>query len=205
MLLVFILFAIILFALFILMISVIKVRIEDLTLDNFKGKFIYDYSIYLELYILNKIKILSINLNKNKVQRLDIKNKFKKVDLSKYKRYMNKDLFKKMLSYIKISKINLKIKVGTQDVLFTAGIIAFLSSIIAISLSNLITKFDNNKHKYIVTPIYVDKNVIKILLDCIIEVKMVHIINIIYNLIKKRSVRKYERTSDRRSYEYGYE
>ncbi len=55
-------------------------------------------------------------------------------------------------------------------------------------------------------PIYEDKNRIKLILNCIIQVKLVHIISIIYYVVKKRKEkRKYERASNRRSYDYSYE
>ena len=54
---------------------------------------------------------------------------------------------------------------------------------------------------YDIKPIYKDKNLYEISLNCIIEVKMVHIINMIYKIVKKRRSDKNERTSNRRAYD----
>jgi hypothetical protein len=75
----------------------------------------------------------------------------------------------------------------------------------AIGLSNMIKEFQKQKHKYTITPVYADKNIIKINLNCIIKIKMIHIICVLYILMKKRRVEKHERTSNRRTYDYSYE
>ena len=62
----------------------------------------------------------------------------------------------------------------------------------------------SKKKKFTVLPLYNIGNVIKINLNCIIDVKIVHIIYVIYILFKKgRNVN--ERASDRRAYDYSYE
>ena len=87
----------------------------------------------------------------------------------------------------------------------TAFIVFFVSTLISVLLPNIVKKSKNKYCDYIVQPIYVDKNVYKIEFNCIIELKIVHIISIIYFLAKKGRSDKNERASNRRSYEYGYE
>ena len=66
--------------------------------------------------------------------------------------------------------------------------------------------YKKEKYEYKIKPIFGKQNFLKICIDCIINLKMVHIINIIYILKKKRSVNKYDkRTSDRRAYAYSNE
>ena len=109
----------------------------------------------------------------------------------------------KNITDIKINKLNLKIKIGTENAFFTSMIIPIISSIISIILMKKITNVE--KQKYIVEPIYLNQNILEILISGIFEMKMIHIINIIYILIKKEGVKKNERTSNRRTYDYGYE
>ena len=59
--------------------------------------------------------------------------------------------------------------------------------------------------KFNVKPVFINKNLLNIDFSGIFEIKMIHIINIIYILNKKEGVKKYERTSNRRSYAYSYE
>lgn len=68
-----------------------------------------------------------------------------------------------------------------------------------------INKIEKN-YKYQITPIFQNKNLYKINLNCIIQLKMVHIINVIYIFSKKGRSDKNERTaSNRKSYGYSYE
>ena len=52
---------------------------------------------------------------------------------------------------------------------------------------------------------YKNKNIIKLQLDGIFDIKMIHIINTICTIKKKRRVYKNERTSNRRTYDNCYE
>ncbi|MFR5312918.1 MAG: hypothetical protein ACLTGH_00600 [Clostridia bacterium] len=110
----------------------------------------------------------------------------------------------KHFSDIQVNKLNLKIKIGTENVFFTSMIIPIVSSIISIILMKKITNVE--KQKYVVEPIYLNQNILEILISGIFEIKMIHIISIIYILKQKEEgVKKNERTSNRRSYDYGYE
>ena len=92
---------------------------------------------------------------------------------------------------------------GTQNAAFTAMIVSFINIITSILVSN-------NKNKKInyflkIDPIYQNQNIVNLQFNCIISLKIVNIINIIYILKKKGRVDKNERTSNRRSYAYSYE
>ena len=75
-----------------------------------------------------------------------------------------------------------------------------ISSIISIILARNIETYDKTKYKYIITPKFEDETIVKIKLNYKIDIKIVHIINVIYMLIKKRSVKYDERASNRRTY-----
>lgn len=197
---------------FVLILSTIKISIENVSISNYdqitKDITNNRYSIKISLYLLNKIKIFTKKLsNKN------IKNKYKKlikekIDIDQIKRenLMNKenlDILRKL--EIKISKLNLNVEIGTEDIFLTTGIVFILSTIISIILPRLIEKYEEDKYKYQIHPIYKDDNLFKIDLDCIISVKMVHIIYIIYIVLQRKRVDKNDRTSNRRAYDYSYE
>ena len=126
--------------------------------------------------------------------------KTEKIDLS----------FSDGLEIIKKSKIELEffktnIKIGTEDIIFTSFIVTILSSLLGIGLAKAIKKYTENKFYYSILPVYGKNNMLDIDLNCIINVKLVHIIYVIYMFSKKRSEKKYERTSNRGSYDYSYE
>ena len=113
----------------------------------------------------------------------------------------------KLLKKIKpnVSLLNLELKIGTEDAILTSFIVFLISTGISILLPHVIKRYDKNKYKYLITPLYFQKNLYQIKLNCIIEIKLVHIINMIYIFIKKRRSDKNERTSNRRPYDYSYE
>ena len=164
-----------------------------------------DYKIIFKLYILKYLPIIKINITKTKLEKIKLKDKMKNLDMKliENKNKFDKEFFKtiKDIKYT-IKNINLRIDLGTENASLTSFIIPIISTIISIYLQRKIEKFENQR--FIVNPIYKDKNFININLNCIFEIKMIHIINIIYILNKKRRDENV-RTSNRRSYDYSYE
>lgn len=208
-----IVFFIILFlALLILVItlSTLQIRIKKANISNMNlGKIEYDYLFFIELKFLNKLKIIQIAIDKEKVSKLSKKFKLKeKIDIKKVEKGIpNKKARKKLQEKldIKLNEFHLKAEIGTYDVIITSAIIAVISSAIGIVMAKLIDNYKKEKYGYTIMPIYKNKNIINLSLNCIIQVKMVHIISIIFTLLRKRKERnKHVRTSNRRSYDYSY-
>ncbi len=165
-----------------------------------------DYKVIIKLCILKKIPILKVNITKTKLEKMKIKEKIKNID---FKIIQNKNKFDKNAikaikkSNININKINLKLEIGTENATLTSVIVPAISTILAILLSK---KIENPKNQlFIIQPVYINQNLINIVFSGIFEMKMIHIINIIYILNRKKGVNKHERTSNRRSYDYSYE
>ena len=183
----------------------ISIEVKNLKIKANKKMYISDnYKIIFKIIILNKIPILKFNLNNEKLvlERNKRINKKGLKEESFLKNKIKKEILKHF-SDIQVNKLNLKIKIGTENAFFTSMIIPIISSIISIILMKKITNAE--KQKYIVEPIYLNQNILEILISGIFEMRMIHIINIIYVLNKERKVNKHERTSNRRSYDYGYE
>ena len=129
-----------------------------------------------------------------------------KINVKKIKdnKQLNIDTIKLLKnSEFKLEKFNFNGCIGTQNAAFTAMIVSFINIITSILVSN-------NKNKKInyflkIDPIYQNQNIVNLQFNCIISLKIVNIINIIYILKKKGRVDKNERTSNRRSYAYSYE
>ena len=169
-----------------------------------------DAKLNIKLMFLNKIPILKINLGNSKILEVvkykKIKEAMAKIELDDIKDKENLEYFK-YLKYlnIKTKKFKLDFKIGTENAIITSFLVTAIASGIGILLSKTIKKYNNKDYKYVITPMYLNKNIIEIGLFCIIQIKMVHIIHIIYLLLKRRRVDKYERTSNRRPYDYSYE
>lgn len=184
----------------------ISIEVKNLKIKANKKMYISDnYKIIFKIIILNKIPILKFNLNNEKLvlKRNKRINKKGLKEESFLKNKIKKEILKHF-SDIQVNKLNLKIKIGTENAFFTSMIIPIVSSIISIILMKKITNVE--KQKYVVEPIYLNQNILEILISGIFEIKMIHIISIIYILKQKEEgVKKNERTSNRRSYDYGYE
>ena len=177
--------------------STIKIRINDLKIEN--SEINKKYKFYIELYFLNKIKIFSIKINNDKYKKI-VKNKrlknFNKSNLPIGRLILN------IIQKIRIEKLNLKLSIGTEDAPFTSYVVAVIAGIIGANLPKYVDIKDKNKIEYSVKPVY-NKNTFNLYLDSIINLKIVHIIYIIYNLVKKGRG-KNERTSNRRAYAYSH-
>lgn len=197
-----------------LLLSTIKINIEKLYISNIDNDIKKDrgwkkeFVFYLELYLFNKIRLIRINLNEKKLKKLNIDKKIKQLDKFEFdkKDILNKEnllLLKKL--HVNLAKFHLNIKIGTEDAILTSISVAVISALLGIVLGNVIKEYDSELHFFKIDPIYINTNVIKIDLKSILNINMVHIIHVIYMLLKKRRVYKNERTSNRRSYDYSYE
>lgn len=178
-----------------------------------KEKLNYDYKVIVELKFLGKVKIAKSIINPEKIRKLNkrtnIKQIVENIDFKKVKNNLpnkkeNERLFNKM--NIELKKFHLSLDIGTWDVIVTSAITTLIASFLGVILAKVIDDYDDEKYKYRIMPIYENKNAIKLSLNCIIQVKVVHIISIIFTLLKNRKEKEeYERTSNRRSYDYSYE
>ncbi len=203
----------------ILCLSNLEVEIEKLWFDstNKKHKRLSDYDIFIRIKLFDKITWFKFKIDDDKMVKMK-NSKF--LNSKMFKKFNNIQNVKKFISRnkkeifnlknlkeldINIKKLNLKMKLSALDNIITSFGVAIISSIISIILARSIKEYDKDKYYYRVTPIYEYKPILKIKLNCIIDVKIVHIMNIIYILLKKRSVENNERTSNRRTYVCGNE
>lgn len=180
---------------FLLLFSTVKVKIEKLELNNIlQPKLQYDYQFNIGIYFLDKIKILEVHLNKNSkiLKKINLTPMSKDI---KYDKFVF-DLLKKM--HIEIENFYLKFNIGTESVFLTTSLVFILATIISIILPHLVQYKNYKKISYQILPLQNGKNCLDFQLNCIISIKMVHIINIIYIYLQKESRDKDGRTSNRR-------
>ena len=154
-----------------------------------KDSRIYVYLLLFNYFKLFKKEIREINFKNIKLQNKDIDIKFLK----------NKDFkinYKELLKNIKIEikKINLSLKIGTENAALTAILVGMIASVLGIIIK---------RPKYEIIPIYTGENLINLKLDGIFTIYLMHYI---YSLILNRKRRdENERTSNRKSYDNCYE
>ena len=172
-----------------------------------------NYCIILKLCILKNLPIIKIQITEEKLSKFKSNVKLKekirkeigKIDVKKLEKEITLSKLKEISKTIKIliEKFNLKIEVGTENAVVTAMIIPFISTLISFLLRNKVEKYKDQK--YNIKPVFLNKNMLNIEFSGIFQIKMIHIINIIYILNKKEGEDRNERTSNRRSYAYSYE
>ena len=208
MILVFLYIFMIIILLFILLIfSKIQIKIEDFKFSSQLPKHTNkDYKIIFKLYILSKIPIFKLVITDEKIRKMNMKEKFRKMEtkIIEKKEFLNKNIIESIKKVeLMIKNIELKIDLGTESTILTSILVPIISTVISIFINQKIQ--DYNRQKFIVNPIFTNKNLINIEITSIFELKMIHIINSIYVLNKKEGVENYERTSNRRTYDNCYE
>ena len=202
------------FLIIILMILTIRVKFEftDFKFTSLSKEHLNkNYRIKTTVYVFEKIPILVLKITNEKIQKIMNSEKTKKViknqeiKIIENRKNIDKELIKNLKNIkLQVEEMNLQISLGTEDASITAFIIPIISTIIAIFLSKKVRKH-NNKQVFSITPIYINQNLINIQFSGILQIKMIHIINTICIVNKKRRGGKNERASNRRSYDYSYE
>ena len=187
--------------------SKIQVKIINLKFSSIMPRHLNkDYKIAIRWYILSKIPIMKFNINKTKMEKIKIKEKIRNIDFKILEEQGKIDVKKlKTLKELKmkIKSVNLNLEIGTENAALTSILVPVISTVIAIVLRKKVRKYENQI--FIINSVYLNQNLLNISLSGIFEIKINHIINMIYILNKKEGVNKYERTSNRRSYDYSYE
>lgn len=179
-----------------------EIEIENFKYSNYKKQISDNFIVKFRIFILNNLKIIQIKLNKEKINKIYSKQKLEKIDAKKLMEKLpksNKEKIK-ILQIINLKRVNLYLEIGMQDVMITTMLIPILATILSI----IFAKISNKQNCYYkLQPIYIDKNIYKINLNCIISIKLIHIINIMWRILRKRDDIN-ERTSNRGSYAYRY-
>lgn len=193
----------------VLIFSKIQVEIENfrLNLPKNKNKILNDTFLFkIKLVIFGTLPIINLKINREKLKKLEnnLKDKKIKLDINKIGKKITKENINDARKLqMHIEKIKLKINFGTENTILTSFIVPIISTIWSIVLTKKRVK--EEKQRLEINPIYNKGNLVNIVFEGIFEIKMIHIIKVICAKIKKRRVEKYERTSNRRAYDYSYE
>lgn len=112
-----------------------------------------------------------------------------KIDLGKITRKIpiNKSSLKSILKLkINIETLNLNLELGLQNALLTSYTVAIISSAIGIILPHIVKPQDLKQCKYQISPVYNNTDTINLYLNSTINIKIVNIIILAYNLLKNK-------------------
>lgn len=172
---VFFLFILVIFTILIIAIhtSKIGIDIKNLIIDtDAEEKINEDGKIYVYLLLFNKIKLFRKNVRN--IPMKDVKFETSDFDIKIFK---NKDIKINYLELIQninidIKNIDLNVNIGTEDAGITAILVGILAGILGIIIK---------KPKYQILPIYANRNLLKINLNGIFTIYLMHYI---YKFIK---------------------
>lgn len=159
--------------------SKIGIDIKNLIIDtDAEEKINEDGKIYVYLLLFNKIKLFRKNVRN--IPMKDVKFETSDFDIKIFK---NKDIKINYLELIQninidIKNIDLNVNIGTEDAGITAILVGILAGILGIIIK---------KPKYQILPIYANRNLLKINLNGIFTIYLMHYIyKFIKNNIKER-------------------
>lgn len=186
--------------------SKIIIEVEEFNfLSKMPKKQKTNYRLVAKVCILNKIPMIKINLTKERMVKLKNKGVFKNIGIKEIERDLNPENLPKIIkkNKVEIKKFNFIIEFSTENASLTAILVPIISTLISFIIRLKIKEYKDQNFK--VKPLFYNQNLVNIEFSGIFEIKMIHIINIIYILNKKKGEDKNERTSNRRSYAYSYE
>ena len=181
----FFLFILVIFTILIIAIhtSKIGIDIKNLIIDtDAEEKINEDGKIYVYLLLFNKIKLFRKNVRN--IPMKDVKFETSDFDIKIFK---NKDIKINYLELIQninidIKNIDLNVNIGTEDAGITAILVGILAGILGIIIK---------KPKYQILTIYANRNLLKINLNGIFTIYLMHYIyKFIKNNIKERFMDK---------------
>jgi len=178
--------------------SKLEIKIYNLDISTARKERIKPgFQIYLGIIIFNKIQILKINLRKIKSKKINlgtVLERAEKLGQNENKQKWLIGLVKSLKDFkVEIKKADVKVELGTKDAALTGIAIGIIATILGIILKG---------HKFETIPIYQDKNILNIKLDCIFRINLIHYI---YKTILKGRDNNERKSSHRRAYAYSNE
>ena len=163
--------------------SKLDIRIINLIIDSQSIKHLNDrYEIIIRLKIFGNIPILKFTINKNKLRKIQqswkMNEKVKQLekDILQNKDKFDMQMIKELKEFSKgiyVDDLELEIEVGTENAFLTSMLVAFFSSILAISFSIMHVKKKNIVYE--IEPVYRNENFIKIEISGIFQIKLIRI------------------------------
>ena len=182
---------------FLIIFSTLKIEIKNfktsnLTTNKEKSTFTNSkkyskYEVNIALEILNKLKYFSLNLNSRKIKKITLKMHLDKTKIKELEREISISDIKEVMNIKpKISYLDLKLKLGIDDVLLTTYSVPIISTVISILLPYTVEKEDVNNIKYEVKPIYNNGNIYDLQLNIGVKIKVIRILNAVYRIYKSK-------------------
>lgn len=181
--------------------SNVKLEIKELHISNIENKLNFDFILNIGVFLFNKFKIINFTIDNLKISNLLQSGK---LDMKKIidNKAANSDIIEIFKSnHYNIEYFKLEGYFATFNPVLSAVIFATINAIIPLFIARKI----NGKYINTIEFLNINENIINLNLNCIINLKIVNIINILHYLKKKGGKENNGKSSDRRSYAYSNE
>lgn len=170
--------------------STIKVEINNFEVSNLK-KVKAKYKINISTFLLEKIKWISFNIDKAKIDKMIKRMHLEKIDIQKLEKDIELQDIKEIINIRpKISSLKLNMKIGVENVILTSYIIPIICTILAVILPYATKECDRKNINYKIEPVYNNKNIYNIKLHAVLEIKVINILNALYKIYKSKKSNK---------------
>lgn len=171
----------------------LKVNIKRLDFEmNGKVKSKNDYEINVGIYLFGVLRIAGFSIEEDGFRILGKKILYRNIKNGKaYRNIVNRDVstFNKEVITgnikklnVKFDKVNLNLKLGSDSTLITSFLTFIVSTFVSFVIQKSVTKYNPNKHKFIITPMYENRNVIRIFLELVVSLKIRNILKVLNEL-----------------------
>ena len=168
------------------LLSTIRTKINNFKLSNLNVEKT-NYQIKISLYFLNKIKWLSVTLDKNRIHKITKKMHLEQIDIKQLEKDFKISDLKELLKVKpKLIYLNLKLKIGLEDIMLTTYAVPLICTALSIILPFICDKKDIKNIKYNIDPIYNKGNLYYLELNSNVEVKILNLLNAIYQIYKHK-------------------
>ena len=180
--------------------TTIQLQINNLYIKDNQRK---DGEIKIVLKLLKIIPYLDINLLDSKFikKQMTLENLEKNMNKSKIKTYKNE--LKQILEITKVEELYVNINLQSENIFLMTFATVILSTILSIIFAKNMIDKDNGK--YGINMRYSNNTNYEIYLNSIINIKVIHIISVMCESLKRKRADKNARKSYRRAYEYNHE
>lgn len=145
-----------------------------------------------------EINLLDSKFLKKKLTLKNLEKSMKKTSLSSYKGNITR-----FLKVTSIDELYMKINLQSDSLIVLSFITVILSTILSIIFAK--NMLDKDEGKYGISMKYANNTAYEIYLNSIINLKIIHIISVMCEILKRKRADKNARKSYRRTYEYNHE
>lgn len=175
--------------------SKIKIKVKNIEFAVLDGKADKNNKyISIGIYLYSILKIFEIKCRNDGIYIFGIKISYRRIRQTKaYKDIVSQDIRdikidKKLLLKeinelgISLNKLDLTLELGTTDTIITSFLIFLIATILSFAVKKSVKKYNDDKHKFTVTPIYRECNFINLNLQCVLSAKLVKLIKLVISL-----------------------